>query len=185
MHTVDVSASSRACSVGSTSTLPAGRRVDPNATRSAVSSDNSLGRPAEELGVLRVRLRVATFDPTHTEPVELFGDAQLVLDRQRDAFELRAVAQRRVEDVDRLGRAGGPAYIGFVSASAWSLIDVLQPVLVAIDLTTDSLGVLAGNSGGHGAGARQRAIVDRVDRARPRPRCRTRTSPRRCRRRYG
>ncbi len=79
------------------------------------SVERQLGRrPAEELGVLRIRLRVATLDPAHTEPVELLGNAQLVLDRQRDAFELRAVAQRRVEDVDRLGSAGRPAYIGFV-----------------------------------------------------------------------
>ena len=112
MHTVEVSASSSACNVGSTSTLPAGRRVDPKATRSAGLERQLARGAAEELGILRVRLRVATFDPAHTEPIELFGNAQLVLDRQRDAFELRTVAQRRVEDVDRLGRAGGPAYIG-------------------------------------------------------------------------
>ena len=58
--------------------------------------------PAEELLVLRVGLRVAALDPVDAEPVELLGDAQLVLDRQRDPLELRAVTQRRVEDLDRV-----------------------------------------------------------------------------------
>jgi hypothetical protein len=34
------------------------------------------------------------------EPVELFGDAQLVFDGERNALELRTVAQRRVVDLD-------------------------------------------------------------------------------------
>jgi hypothetical protein len=34
------------------------------------------------------------------EVVELFGDAQLVLDRRGDALHLEAVAQRGVEDLD-------------------------------------------------------------------------------------
>jgi hypothetical protein len=59
--------------------------------------------PAEELGVARVGLRVAALDPAHAQPVELLGDPQLVVDRERDALELGAVAQRRVEDVDVLG----------------------------------------------------------------------------------
>ena len=60
-----------------------------------------LGRGApEELFVLRVGARPAAFDVVDAQVVELLGDAQLVLDRQRDAFELRAVAQRRVVDLD-------------------------------------------------------------------------------------
>ena len=55
----------------------------------------------EELVVLRVGARVAALDVVHAEVVELLGDAQLVVDGERDAFELRAVAQRRVEDLDR------------------------------------------------------------------------------------
>ncbi len=43
MHTVDVSTPTSACRVGSTSTLPAGRRVEPNATSWAVESDSSAG----------------------------------------------------------------------------------------------------------------------------------------------
>jgi hypothetical protein len=39
------------------------------------------------------------------EVVELLRDAQLVVDRQRDALELRAIPQRCVEYLD------GPAYI--------------------------------------------------------------------------
>jgi hypothetical protein len=37
----------------------------------------------------------------HAEVVELFGDAQLVVDGGGDALDLHAVAQRRVEDLDR------------------------------------------------------------------------------------
>ena len=54
----------------------------------------------EELLVLRVGPRVAALDPVHAEPVELLGHRQLVLDGERDALELGAVAQRRVEDLD-------------------------------------------------------------------------------------
>jgi len=38
--------------------------------------------------------------------VELLGDAQLVVDRKRQAFLLATVAQCRVEDVDRARSAG-------------------------------------------------------------------------------
>ena len=59
-----------------------------------------VARPAEQLVVLRVRARPARLDVVDAEPVELLGDAELVVDRQRDPFELRAVAQRRVVDLD-------------------------------------------------------------------------------------
>ena len=60
-----------------------------------------LGRgPAEELFVLRVRARPAALDPGDAQVVELLGDAQLVVDGERDAFELRAVTEGRVEDLD-------------------------------------------------------------------------------------
>jgi hypothetical protein len=36
----------------------------------------------------------------HAEVVELLGDAQLVVDGERDPLDLGAVAQRRVEDFD-------------------------------------------------------------------------------------
>ena len=42
MQAVEVPAPTSARSVGSSSTLPAGRRVDPNATRVAVSSCSSV-----------------------------------------------------------------------------------------------------------------------------------------------
>ena len=62
-------------------------------------------RAPEELVVLRVRARISGLDEVDAEPVELLGDAQLVLDRERDPLELRPVAQRRVIDLDLLGRA--------------------------------------------------------------------------------
>src|SRR5262249_46850201 len=63
-------------------------------------------RAPEEFVVLRVRARPARLDEVDAEPVELFGDAQLVVDGQRDALELRAVAQRRVVDLDASGKRG-------------------------------------------------------------------------------
>ncbi len=80
-----------------TSTLPLTRRVDR--TRRACSSRSlQLGRDApEQLVVLRVRTGVTGFDVVDAEVIELLRDAtQLVLDRERDPFELRPVAQRRV-----------------------------------------------------------------------------------------
>ena len=56
--------------------------------------------PPEELLVLRVGARPAALDEVHAEVVELLGDAQLVVDGERHALDLRAVAQGRVEDLD-------------------------------------------------------------------------------------
>ena len=56
----------------------------------------------EELVVLRVGPGPAALDEVHAEAVELLGDAQLVLHAGRDALDLHAVAQRRVEDLDEL-----------------------------------------------------------------------------------
>ena len=54
----------------------------------------------EELGVLRVGARPATFDVADPEPVELAGDRQLVGDGQVEPLLLGAVAQGRVVDVE-------------------------------------------------------------------------------------
>ena len=77
------------------------------------------GGPGEELDVLRVGARPAALDELDAEVVELLGDAQLVLDGRRDALDLQAVAQGRVEDLDvspclahdvaPLGRPADPA----------------------------------------------------------------------------
>ena len=61
------------------------------------------GRPGEELLVLGIRTGPAAFDPMDAERVELAGHFELVVGRHRDALELDAVAQRRVEDLDSLG----------------------------------------------------------------------------------
>ena len=87
-------------SVASSSTLPRGRRVEPNATSVLVASCSSVCGAGEELDVLRVGARPAALDEVHAEVVELLGDAQLVLDGRRDALDLQAVAQGRVEDLD-------------------------------------------------------------------------------------
>ena len=83
----------------------------PRAARRAEGDERARGQvqlgggAGEELDVLRVGARPAALDVVHAEEVELLGDAQLVLDRRRDALDLQAVAQRRVEDLD------GPALL--------------------------------------------------------------------------
>ena len=54
----------------------------------------------EELDVLRVRSWPTTFDVVHAEKVELFRNAQFVLDARRHTFHLKAVTKCRVEDFD-------------------------------------------------------------------------------------
>ena len=101
MHTAGVPASTRLRSVASSSTLPRGRRVEPKAT-SVDGGQRELALGAgEELDVLGVGARPAALDEVDAEDVELLGDAQLVLDRGRDALDLEAVAQGGVEDLDR------------------------------------------------------------------------------------
>ena len=75
----------------------------------------------EELVVLRVRAGPAGFDVVDAEPVELLGDPQLVVDRERDALELRAVAQRRVVDLDprREGAHSSTCSHQFLYRSVW------------------------------------------------------------------
>jgi hypothetical protein len=66
-----------------------------------------VARATEELRVLGVRGRPAALDEVDAEVVELLGDAQLVVDRCRHAFDLQTIAQRRVEHLDRSPGAGG------------------------------------------------------------------------------
>ena len=54
----------------------------------------------EELDVLGIAAGPAAFNVMHPERVELLGDAELVRDREIDAFALRTVAQGRVIDFD-------------------------------------------------------------------------------------
>ncbi len=63
--------------------------------------------PPEELLVLRVGARPAPLDVVHAEVVELLGDAQLVVDGERDALQLAPVAQRGVEDLHGVGLERG------------------------------------------------------------------------------
>ena len=80
----------------------------------------------------------------------------------------RAVAQRRVVDLDprRDGRSRQSSTCSHQSlyVSTWPRTALAYSPAITC---------------GHRARARDRAVVDRVDRARPRPRCRTRTSRRR------
>ena len=75
------------------------RRVEPNAASRARRNVRCL-RLLEELDVLGVRARPAALDVVDAEGVEPLGDAQLVGDREGDAFALGAVAQGGVVDFD-------------------------------------------------------------------------------------
>ena len=75
------------------------------------------GDPLKELGVLRIRERIAALDEIEAELVEPAGDEQLVLQREVDAFALGAVAERRVVELD-LGHAClGKRFMVIYSAS--------------------------------------------------------------------
>ena len=99
-------------------------------------------RPVEELDVLGVGAGPAALDEVHAELVELVGDAQLVVDGERDALELGAVAQGGVVDLDGLGQpgvAGGEARAS--PARSPGLVgsgDMFDPVLVAVGLRRGS-----------------------------------------------
>ena len=54
----------------------------------------------EVLRVLLIRGRVAALDIVDAQAVQPLGDGQLVLQREADAFGLRAVAEGRVVDLD-------------------------------------------------------------------------------------
>src|SRR5205823_6386268 len=56
---------------------------------------------AEELDVLRVGAGPAALDVMHADLIQPRRDLELVVDRQRQALALRAVAERRVVEDDR------------------------------------------------------------------------------------
>ena len=68
--------------------------------------------PREELDVLGVGAGPAPLNEGDPEVVELLGDAELVVDREREALLLAAVAQNGVEDVDGLGQLGDGEVVG-------------------------------------------------------------------------
>ena len=76
-----------------------GRRVEPKARDLGGLEDGVLDA-LEEAQVLGVRARPATLDVVDAEGVEPLGDADLVLHGEGHAFALRAVAQRRVVNLD-------------------------------------------------------------------------------------
>ena len=82
-----------------------GRRVAPNAASWACCRSSSVGRARKN----SVSLGFAPGQPPSMKPdaevVEVPGDGELVGDREGEALLLRAVAQRRVVDVERVGRA--------------------------------------------------------------------------------
>ena len=62
--------------------------------------------PREELDILGVGPGPATLNERDPEVVELLGNAELVVDGEREALLLAAVPQNGVEDVDGLGQVG-------------------------------------------------------------------------------
>ncbi len=76
----------------------AARRAEGARPCVLTQAERSHGR--EERRVARVRPRPAALDVVHAEGVEALGDAQLVLERERDVLALAPVAQRRVVELD-------------------------------------------------------------------------------------
>src|SRR5262249_33947207 len=79
--------------------------LDADASRRAERADARLLQTQvlgflEERFVAWIRSGPAALDVAYSEVVQAFGDAQLVLDGERDVFRLTAVAQRRVVDLD-------------------------------------------------------------------------------------
>ena len=72
-------------------------RVEPNAASRAFLNFFFLAC-GEKLDVLGIAAGPAAFNVMNPESVELLGDAELVRDREIDAFALRTVAQGRVID---------------------------------------------------------------------------------------
>src|SRR5690606_11413937 len=62
----------------------------------------------EELGVLRVGAGIAAFDVVDTKGIQLLDDEELLLERERQPFHAKAVAEGSVvqEDVFRSGHRG-------------------------------------------------------------------------------
>ena len=52
----------------------------------------------EKFHIFGIRARPATFDVRHAEFIEQARDAEFIIDRQRNAFPLRTVAEGRVVD---------------------------------------------------------------------------------------
>ena len=180
MQTVPTFASTRCRKVSSLSTLPLTRRVDPNATSVLVRQLQLVGRAPEQFVVLRVGAGPTGLDVVDPEVVELLGDAQLVLDGERDALELRPIPQRRVVDLDlscfRLAErlAGARDLSGAVRGElaarppgrsarrtcSLRFSDNFTPVFVLVDLAADGFGVFLGDRAGHRPGARDGTVVD-------------------------
>ena len=91
-----------AATSGSSAAATPARRVAPKAASCACSQVELLAGAAEELGVLGVGARPAALDEAHAEAVELPRDRQLVGDGEVEPLLLRAVAQRRVVDVEQV-----------------------------------------------------------------------------------
>src|SRR5690606_32666636 len=68
--------------------------------------------PLEKLHVLRVGPGPAAFDVVDAEGVQPLRDADFVVGGKRDAFPLRAVSKRRVEQLDALSHGPSTPYCG-------------------------------------------------------------------------
>ncbi len=77
-----------------------GRAAGPLGHAEGAEAGAAGGLLLEEFGVERVRARIAALDIVDAEPVEHRSDAALVVEREVDAGGQRAVAHRRVEQIE-------------------------------------------------------------------------------------
>src|SRR6185369_3027524 len=142
MQTADVPAATRFASVGSSSTLPLTRRVEPNATRVEVVSFSS---------VAARRKNSSSFGLAPGQPPSI-----QVMPRWSSCSAMRSLSST----VSEMPSSCEPSrsVVSKISTSA----DMFDPLLVAIDLATDGLRVLIRDRLGDRTRTRDGAVVYRV-----------------------
>src|SRR5829696_6757553 len=152
MHAVDTPASTSAASVGSTSTRPAARRVEPNATSVAVSSGSWVRARTKNSAS---RGFACGYPPSiQRTPSQSSCAATRSLSSTVSEMPSNWAPSRRV--VSNTSTAAGTA--------PGASVGMFHPILVAVDLAAHGPGVLRGDGRGHRPWARDGAVVDGVHR---------------------
>src|SRR3954447_21805942 len=148
MHTVEVPASTRLRRVGSSSTLPFTRRVEPKATSVEVSSRNS---------VRARRKNSSSFGLAPGPPPSM-----KCTPRWSSCSAIRSLSST-VSDTPSTW-APSRKVVSKISTAAGIRSDMLHPILVAVDMTVHGLAVFVHDGLGHRARARDGPVVHRADR---------------------
>src|SRR5436305_4835999 len=147
MHTVDVPASKRLRRVGSSSTFPLTRRVEPKATSVDVSSRNSVRARRKNSS----SLGLAPGHPPSMKWTPRWSSCSAMCSLSSTLSETPSTCapSRRV--------------VSKISTAVGVLLDMLHPILVTVDLAPHDLAVLLHDGLRRRARAWHAAVVDRVD----------------------